>query len=317
MEIMRLWEEYYELKIEPSNRSDSTKEKFKHYGTTIKKYFGGMDISEIKGSFYQKQFNKFTLNVTEDYAKRINNEIRKMIYFAQADGYDVIDFTKGVDIFAKKCSKEREDKSLQSREDYEAVLQEVKKRFNYERSVSAYVIYILFNTGLRPAEALALKWRDMDLIKGFLTTRGRIDTVTLKRTKPKTKHSVRTISFNDETLQVFRELKDSQKKMLKEREMKNPEDLVFLHWSCKNLLPTNTALTKVLRSILDYLKIEPRISLYGIRHSRISYLRSSGMLTDEQVAKYSGHANTGQIIRTYGILLKEIEDAGNEQIRKL
>lgn len=302
-------------KIEPSNLSDATKEKYVKYGEVILRYFNGMDTEDIKPSFYQEQFNVLAQGAGKDYVQRVDNIVKRMIAFAQADGLSVRDFTVGFEIFSKRPKKLREDKYLHSVEDYELVLKECKSKFvNYDSSVRAYYIYLLFQTGLRPSELLGQRWKDINLVSGTLTTRDRVDTNKIIRCPPKNHSSIRTIPLNTETIEVFKELKEKQKIMLKEHNMLNPEGLVFLHWSYKKLLPHHATLNQFLRSILDELYISPRISLYGARHTRISVLIANGVDLDV-IAKYVGHTSTEQIIKTYGGLLKEKEVEGFEQIK--
>lgn len=144
MTLKELFDEYFKVKILPSNRSESTIEKYTLLGNVIDRYFSDIDIYEIKPSFYQTQFNKLGKQAGYDYCSRVNRLIQKMIIYGNADGMKINDFTKGLEIFSKRPKKIREDKYLHSLEDYERVLKGCKNRFNYEYSISAYFVYILF-----------------------------------------------------------------------------------------------------------------------------------------------------------------------------
>lgn len=316
MTIKELFEEYFRVKILPSNRSDSTVEKYTLLGNVIDRHFGDIDIYDIKPFFYQTQFNELGKTAGYDYCSRVNRLIQKIIIYGNADGMKINDFTQGLEIFSKRPKKLREDKYLHSLEDYNRVLLECRKRFNYDYSISAYFIYILFQTGLRPAECLGLNWKNIDFKNGTITTLSRISTHTLKKSDPKTKSSIRTIPLNSEALEVLEEIKDNQKKMLKEHYMTNPDKLVFLHWSCKRLLPLNNTLKKFLWKMMDELHISPKISLYGARHTRISVLLAKGIEMDV-VARYAGHNSNEMIIKTYGGLLSENKTIGFDKIKEI
>ncbi|MGV8956390.1 hypothetical protein [Lactococcus lactis] len=89
-------------KIQPSNLSDATKEKYMKYGEVILRYFKGMDTEDIKPSFYQEQFNVLAQGAGKDYVQRVDSIVKRMIAFAQADGLSVRDFTVGFEIFSKR-----------------------------------------------------------------------------------------------------------------------------------------------------------------------------------------------------------------------
>lgn len=315
MILYDLYKAWYDVKIKPSNRAKSTLEKYDKIGKLIGRYFP-QDLEELKPSEYQMGFNEIGKRAGYDYAGRVNRAVKKSINFAKADDLDVRDVTLGIEIFTKRPKKPRAKKYLQSYSDYEAVTAALKARFNYDRSVSPYFLYLLFETGLRPAELMGLTWDDVDFDAASLIIDKAISTATLERARVKNDFSIRKIPLNETSVEVFEEIRMKQASMLTQHAMKNDENLVFWHWAYINNLPVNATMTKLLRKVLDELGIEPKISLYGARHSKLSVLLAKG-IEMPVVAKYAGHSSNEQLIRTYGGLLAENEIEGFDKIRKI
>ncbi len=317
MDLTELFEFYYDLKISASNRSEITKLKYKKLFTTILKNFGNIDIYSIKPSYYQMKMNQIGKSCGSDHLRRINRLFKKMILFYQLDGHDDLkDFTRGYEVFSKIPSKHRQDKFIHSLDDYHRVLESCQSRFNYDYSVSYYYLYLLFSTGLRPSELLALTWSSINFKHSTLKVGNRISTVTLVRSGPKNMASDREIPVNTECVKVLSELKQKQRAMLSSHNMQNKEDLVFYHWNYKNMLPINATLRKSLFIVLDDLEI-PRISLYGARHTRLSVLMNSPDLSLEVISKYAGYTDINMLISIYGGVLTKKQEEEFEIIQQI
>ncbi|XHB95851.1 hypothetical protein AAFF39_03310 [Lactococcus garvieae] len=160
--LVEWYNDYAKVKIIASNLSDGTKQKYDAFSNVIVKYFGDKPITAISPRDYQVVFNKLGKNVGRDYAQRINKLIEKVAQYAKDEGIPVKDFTKSLDIFEKRSKKDRDEKYLHSRKDFNTVLEACKLGFNYDKSVVAYYVYLLFQTAFRPSELLALKWKHVD-----------------------------------------------------------------------------------------------------------------------------------------------------------
>lgn len=78
------------------------------------------------------------------------------------------------------------------------------------------MLRLLAVTGMRPGEALGLKWEDVDFARGTVTVRRSVD-VRKRRLKPegdeaKTAGRERTIKLDEETLAALAELKRERTK---------------------------------------------------------------------------------------------------------
>lgn len=313
--FLDLFDEWYSVKIEASNRSEETKKHYDNFRKIIKTHFD-KNYNEIKPSYYQRAFNIICKSSGNGHAKRLNAVIKKVIEFAQADGVEIRDFTVGIEFFSKRDKKSREEKYLHSISDYYLLKEYLESRFNFERTNAPYYLWLGLLTALRPAELLGLRWENVDFEAKELRTDDRVSTTTLKRTTAKNRNSIRTIPISDEVVEVLQKMQMKQKEILEKSGLDNPENYVFLHPAYRYGLPTNSGLTMYLKTTLRTLKITPEISLYGLRHSRISYLLSQGVGI-AVVARYCGHADISQIVATYGGLLDESRKTGFSEIQKL
>lgn len=78
-----------------------------------------------------------------------------------------------------------------------------------------YLIFILFKTGLRVGEALALTWEDIDFKQNLIKTHKRIDSARHTDTgKPKTPYSVREIPVSRDVIDILKELLQQQRTII-------------------------------------------------------------------------------------------------------
>lgn len=153
---------------------------------------------------------------------------------------------------------------------------------------------LLFATGMRSGEALALQWKDVDLAYGF------IDISKTANTKvkggyvilpPKTRSSVRKIKLPDKVTQLLREWAKVQPEQSKD---------AFL-FGFDRPIPNSTLQSKKKRyyqKALETYPNLPEIRLHSLRHSCASMLIHSGA-TVVYISKYLGHASTKETLDTY------------------
>lgn len=195
---------------------------------------------------------------------------------------------------------------------------ELRQRLNYKKSVVPYVLYILLSTGMRYGEVIALTWNDVNFEDEIIHTYRRFNTSPKiwKFVAPKTNISIRDIPLNKNDIQVLKGLKKVQESSNSELGIKNKNNLIFQHYGLTHDVPSTVSSNKALRKILNDTKIKPyNLSVYGLRHTRASYLIHSGIPVDI-CAKVLGHTVL-QFEKTYRHLLSEKRDEGFEAIRKI
>ena len=104
--LVDLYQEWLELKILPSSRSEETKKKYLLRKNTIERLFGNKKVTQIRASEYQRIMNKYGQTVGRNFLGRLNTGIHQSIQMAIADKVLIDDFTQHVELFS---SKERTD----------------------------------------------------------------------------------------------------------------------------------------------------------------------------------------------------------------
>lgn len=309
-----LWQDWYDLVILPSEKSKSTKQGYYFRGKTIEKIFSDMLAVEITHKEYQTRLNEYGEKVTKEHVGRLNADIRTVVKFSKRSGIVMNDFTDGVKIFGL-AGKDIEDKYIHSITSYKDLLSHLQTKFNYRESVMPYLLYFLFKTGFRVGEGMAVCWSDIDFENKTIKTYRRFSGDRQVFTPPKTKTSIREIPVDDKLLQVLKDFKEEQSKVLFDREDLNKEDLVF--YDRRYRIPTNAGLNKYLRVCLSELGIgSQEMSATSGRHTYGSYLLAKGV-DIWVVAKLMGHKDIQQLIKTYGHVLQEVIDKEYDTVRDL
>lgn len=312
--LYELWQDWYDLVILPSEKAKSTKEGYYFRGKTIEKIFSDIPAVQITHKEYQIRLNEYGEKVTKDHVSRLNTDIKTVVKFSKRSGLVMNDFTDGIKVFGQ-AGRDIDDKYLHSISDYKGLLSHLRSKFNYRESVMPYLLYFLFKTGFRVGEGMAVCWSDIDFENKTIKTYRRYSGDKQVFTPPKTKTSVREIPVDDNLLQVLKDFKEEQSKVLFDREDLNKEDLVF--YDRRYRIPTNAGLNKYLRVCLSEIGIgSQEMSATSGRHTYGSYLLSQGV-DIWVVAKLMGHKDIQQLIKTYGHVLQEVIDKEYDTIRGL
>ncbi|KXT65050.1 tyrosine-type recombinase/integrase [Streptococcus sp. DD04] len=316
MTLVSLYQEWLELKILPSNKSELTKQKYVARKKIILELFGNEKISSIRGSDYQRALNNYGERVGRDVLRRFHNGVKAALRMAIGDKLMVDDFTKDVELYPGMKEQETDEKYLHSEEEYFLVLVELRRRFDYFKSIVPFILYFLFVTGMRFGELMALTSDEVDFENNRIYTYRRYNTLLRKFVPPKNKTSIRHVPLKREDMELLRELIALQERVNKELGLNNPERLVFQHFSYKYGVPLTDTVNKYLREMLEDLEIEPLITTKGARHTYGSYLWHCGIDLGV-IAKVLGHKDITMLIEVYGHTLEEKIDAEFDRIRSL
>ena len=126
--LVDLYQEWLELKILPSSRSEETKKKYLLRKNTIERLFGNKKVTQIRASEYQRIMNKYGQTVGRNFLGRLNTGIHQSIQMAIADKVLIDDFTQHVELFSSKEQQMTEEKYLHTERDYLDLLLAVKKK---------------------------------------------------------------------------------------------------------------------------------------------------------------------------------------------
>ena len=304
MTLSELYQEWLDLKILPSSRSEVTKKKYIMRKKVIERLFGDKPVSQIKPSEYQKIMNEYGKSASRNFLGRLNSCIRASIQMAIADKVVIEDFTAYVDLFSTKSGQKVEEKYLHTESDYQKVLVYLKNKFDYQKSIVPYLIYFLFKTGMRFSELVALTWDDVDEIREQVKTYRRYNTAIHKFTPPKNNTSIRLVPITSDMLSLLKTLRILQLKTNKELNIDNKNNLIFQHFGYAYDVPDIGTVNKAIKVMLMELEIFPIISTKGARHTYGSYLWHNNIDLGV-IAKILGHKDISMLVEVYGHTLEE------------
>lgn len=316
MTLYQLYQEWLNLKILPSKRSQTTKKKYILRKEVIRKLFGETPVSQIKPSKYQRIMNDYGKTVTRNTLSRLHTSIRECIKTAQADKVFIEDFTFFAELFSSKESQVVEDKYIHSEKDFNIIINYLKKKMDYRRSVVPYVIYLLFKTGMRFGELIALTWEDVNFEEKVIKTYRRYNTTSRQFVPPKNKTSIRSIPIGEEEITVLEMLRKEQEVVNNDLGIVNGENFVFQHYGYVQDIPNIATVNKALKNALIELGITPIITTKGARHTYGSYLWHN-QIDLGVIAKILGHKDISMLIEVYGHTLQEKINEEFDNVRKL
>ena len=176
---------------------------------------------------------------------------------------------------------------------------------------------LLLTSGMRPGEALGLKWNDIDFDNKRVTINRSLTRTRGKKwvlEEPKTARSRRTIPLS---LTVMQDLKEhranqaAQKLKNKKKNKYNDQSFIF---AAENGEPMNdnNILKRYFKPLLETAGL-PDIRLYDLRHTCATLLLSAGE-NPKVVSERLGHASITLTLDTYSHVLPNMQEAAAEKL---
>jgi len=172
---------------------------------------------------------------------------------------------------------------------------------------------LLISSGMRPGEALGLKWQDIDFAKGRVHVRRALTKTKegWQLTEPKTPKSRRTIPLPAGVMQDLKEHKKEQAaEKLRNRDYQD-YDLVFA--SEKGTpLDLHNIVRRHFKPLLKDAGL-PDINIYALRHTCATLLLMAGE-NPKVVSERLGHSSVTMTLDTYSHVLPDMQEEATKKL---
>lgn len=168
-------------------------------------------IDEVTVSDIQLSVNQYAQDHSQDAVSRLMTVWRQIFKCALILGYDIPDRTEAVIVPKSKIVTQHRDVRMNV-DDFMIVLDALKTSGRYNDRVIYYMLLIMYYTGCRPAEALALTADDLsDMYIRINKAVGSTKDQKRQIVPTKTESSVRRLPIASELIPVLNELKEWSK----------------------------------------------------------------------------------------------------------
>ena len=286
-DLVTLWLPQYKITVKPSTY------------TTVSQLVNKHILSSMGSYFLDKLTVLKCQTVVDRWFKKYPKSYRRIFVYARK----ILDFGWRMELISSNPMAKvikprlREDPkpftNYYNKEELNQFLNACKK---YSNKIYYTYFRLLAYTGLRPSEALGLKWSDVNIFNKSISVSRSVDTKEHNKVvidKPKTKFSIRTIDIDDSTLEVLRRWRDATKSNIgntrSEYVFNNPNrpEGVFVRQDARRW-DYNIAVANHLRYI----------SPHGFRHTHASMLFSAGVRAKD-VQERLGHSTIRTTLDLY------------------
>lgn len=252
-------------------------------------FFENMKVQDIKPIHIRKwQSDLLRTDYSRTYLKTIYNQLTAIFNYA----------VKFHNLSKNPCHVAGSIGKKDADEMQILTLQEFNKMIDCVRDIeNKYFYIILFWTGMRKGELLALNYKDVDFINKTITINKNLQVIKSKEiiTEPKTLKSKRVIIVNDIVLNCIQKLWDTTYKP------KATDRIFFLSkFSLKRQLDTACKKAGV-----------PNIRVHDLRHSHATYLLANG-INIVLVSRRLGHEKVQTTLNIYCHICPSSEDRLND-----
>ena len=283
--VARLWLESYQTTVKPTTYQNTKS----YLEILVKDYFNNTLIDDLTVLKLQK--------ITIELSKRYLNYMIHLSVINRVLKYavllDIIKTNPLDKVIRPKQQEKRETKKAFTKDELTEFLTLAEKH-------ASPVLFVAWRTlaytGLRRGELLALEWSDIDFENRTLRVERTLVRISgqLSTQSPKTKKSRRKITLDPRTIEILKNWRLKQKKIL----FKNgagKSELVFSNSSGGYLMESR--LRDELRKFLKRYDL-PIISVHGLRHTHASILFEAG-IEAKQIADRLGHSRIQTTLDMY------------------
>lgn len=239
---------------------------------------------------------------SQSYSSLLYGMFRKSLDYAVTMQY----LDKNISKRTKAIPKGKSVVAYWTKEEFQKVLSVIYKDDFYE-FMCLVMIWLYYMTGIRVSEGLALNWNDVDLKRKKLRVHHTLDMINqnhfVRKPYTKTKNGIRTISLDDDTVQLLEDWRKVQQEHGIENFIFSYTDLPLYRSTVQRIIERYAKLAKVLV-----------IQGKGLRHSHVSYLINEFNADILVVSQRLGHSSPEITLKHYAHLWSRNDESLAEQM---
>ncbi|MGM0807572.1 MAG: tyrosine-type recombinase/integrase [Bacillota bacterium] len=178
------------------------------------------------------------------------------------------------------------------------------------KHIRYYQLYLLAaHTGMRKGEVIAIRWKDLDLEKGYVRVSRTFTFDNFKPTftTPKTESSIRNIKLPESVLKEMKAYRIRKKEECLSLGVPfNEDDLIFTTRTGNPVMPSQVQ--KDFDKWIKKLELSP-IRFHDLRHSHATILILELNVNIKAVSERLGHSNIKMTLDTYSHVLPQTEES--------
>lgn len=286
--IASLWFESYQTTVKPTTAKNL---KIK-LDTLIKNHIHDLKINKMSVVFCQK----ITIELSKRYVLYHNylSIINRVLKYAVS-----MDIIKSNPLDKVIRPKSKQTKNRENHYTKEELTEFLKLAKNFSDAFHVFYHTIAF-TGLRKGEALALKWKEIDLENKTITVNHTAVLLDGKQVlqSPKTKTSKRIIQIDNDTAKVLKAWKLQQKKDYLKAGKAYSHDENFVFTNHAQEWTRLKSINNILKTFYGHHPKLKEITVHGFRHTHASLLFEAG-IEAKAISDRLGHTNIQTTLDLY------------------
>lgn len=288
--------------------------------------FGELRLKSINFDMYQdfiislkneKQFS-------ETYIQSIHAIARMIFKMAKKRGIIYTDPTEDVSIPKYEVKPEDVEAITNKYMERDELIEFLQSAKNHRFKDSYNIFFTLAFTGMRLGELIALKWSNVDTDNKEINIRETYSNISTKLstadfTLPKTTGSIRTITFEDDLINVLKK----QGTLIKEAKLKygksfHDNGFVFPKLYFRNIGHSyyENFINKSFKEVLSDTNINKKLTPHSLRHTHVSLLAEARVDLQSIMARL-GHTSDKTTTKIYMHVTKKMKRSASEKFSSL
>ncbi|WP_085521364.1 tyrosine-type recombinase/integrase [Tuberibacillus sp. Marseille-P3662] len=271
--------------------------------------FVGVKLKDLTRNMYQQALNDYGETHATASVKKHHTYMRACLRDAIQDEVIFKDPTYKAVAVGKVAPKNEDLKYLSYGESKRLILELMSNL--QPRYISRYIILFGLATGCRFSEIIGMTWDCVDFVNHKIKINKTWDSkYTNNFSNTKNYSSKRTITIDEETLNILDDLKKQQNKNAVATGLRNTKNLVFAN--SKMELVSNSAVNKTLRNLCQKVNVT-KITCHSLRHTHASMLLYK-RVNVKYLSRRLGHKDIVTTLQTYSHIIDEMEQMESRQV---